>query len=467
METILAIELDGSSLRAALVGRDGAIVASAARHHRTGVEEDAATWWSLLEEVVGDLPAAAVRAIVPSGFGPSQVLVDGEGNPVRPAQCFHDGRAAAEAAELADATRGTWLEMMPSHPLARLRWVRDHDPAAFARARHVLTAKDWLVLCLTGRLAGDRIGNAWALERRGNVRALSLFRRARMDAGLVPELFDPWQPVGPCTAPGSAFDWLRGVPVLCGGPDTWCASLGVGAGQPGDAYLISGTTDAGGVLTDVAMDADGLGTQPWAAGLFRTGGPSGAGSDCVQWLADLLGQPDPASVVAVAEVADPGAPPLLFLPALAGEKAPGWSAPTRAAFAGLDHAHGPAEMARAVLEGVAFADRDLLGGLPFDRLFLGGGGARSDLWCQIRADVLGCTVIRAASEQPGITGAALVGWTGLGFHSSIAAAQTGLAAATDMFRPHQAAAMRYQRLFEGFKLLQGTAAAMGRVLGRL
>jgi len=461
VDTVLAIDLGGSSLRTALVGRDGRIVASAQRSHRVAEEADAEDWWSMLVEAVAELPQAAVKAIIATGFTRSQVLVDGEGRAVRPAQCFADTRAAAEAVELAGAARGTWVEMTAFHPAARLRWAEAHDPAAFARARTVLQPKDFLVLRLTGRRAGDRISNAWALERRGNVRALSLFRRARLDAALLPELFDPWDVVGPCTG----LAGYEGVPVMCGAMDTWCASLGAGAARPGDAYLIAGTTDAGGVLSDAPAETEGLVTMPWGIGLYHTGGPSGAGGDCLQWLAEVLGQPHASSVVALAEQAASAMAPLLFLPALSGERAPSWAAATRGSFIGLDRAHGAAEMARAVMEGVAFADRDLLGGLPFDRLFLAGGGAQSDLWCQIRADVLGCQVLRTLG-QPGLVGAALVAWAGLGVFASLPAAQAMVENAADEFRPDRTVIARYQRLFEVFKQVQTVAATLAHGLSR-
>jgi len=461
METVLAIDLGASSLRAALVGRDGQVVASAQREHRVGEEADATSWWDMLVQAVGELPAAEVQAIIPTGFTHSQVLVNEAGQPVRPAQCFSDTRATAEAARLAGITRGTWVEMNAFHPAARLRWAEAHDPAAFAHARHVLQPKDYLVLRLTGQRATDRISNAWALERRGNVRSLALFRRARLDAALLPELFDPWDVIGPCTG----LAGYAGVPVMCGANGTWCASFGAGAARPGDAYLIAGSTDAGGVLADTPTEAEGLATLPWGIGLYHTGGPSGAGGECLQWLAEVVGQPDVASVVALAEQARVAMAPLLFLPALSGERAPSWAGTTRGGFVGLDRGHGAPELARAVMEGVAFADRDLLGGLPFDRLYLGGGGARSDLWCQIRADVLGCLVLRG-SAQPGLVGAAMVAWAALGAYPSLLAAQEVLAERLDAFRPDRTVIARYQRLFEAFKQLQSAAATLAQGLSR-
>jgi xylulokinase len=462
VETVLAIDLGRSSLRAALVGRAGEVVAAARLGHRIDEEADADSWWAMLEQAVSELPAAEVRAVIVTGFTRSQVLVDAGGVPVRPAQCFADTRAAVAVGGLAGAARGTWTEMTEFHPAARLRWVQAHDPGAFARARHVLQPKDYLVLRLTGRFATDRISNAWALERRGNVRSLALFRRARLDASLLPELLDPWEVVGPCTG----LDALAGVPVMCGAMDTWCASLGAGAARAEDAYLIAGSTDAGGVLSEAPAEMEVLETLPWGSGLYHTGGRSGAGGDCLEWLAGILGQPDAAAVVALAEQASAAMAPLLFLPALSGELAPRWAAATRGAFMGLDRGHGPAEMARAVMKGVAFADRDLLGGLAFDRLFLAGGCAESDLWCQIRADVMGCHVLRTR-DDPGLVGAGLVAWAGLGAYPTLGAAQAAVVARADSFRPDPALAARYQRLFEAFSQVQAAAGALAQGLGRL
>lgn len=112
MAVVLAIDLGGGSLRAALVTDAGAITASVSAAHRTGVEADAQAWWTALVALLDALPLEDVRGDIAgvglSGFTRSQVLVDARGDPVRPAQCFADGRATGEAAALAGAAAGTW-----------------------------------------------------------------------------------------------------------------------------------------------------------------------------------------------------------------------------------------------------------------------------------------------------------------------------------------------------------------------
>jgi xylulokinase len=428
-QVVLAIDLGGTSLRAALVTADGTIAALASRPHRTEAEADPRQWWQELQDCAAELPVQNVAGIGLSGFTRSQVLVDAAGTPVRPAQCFPDGRAEAEAQQLAGEAAGTWMDMTAFHPLARLRWVARNDPDAFAKARFVLQPKDWLGMRLTGRAASDRIANSRAIDRATGSPTTAPLQRAGLDPSLLPELLDP------CELLGRVRNWpaLECLPVFTGSMDTWVATIGAGVGKAGDAYLVSGTTDAGGVLTAIPQPSPGLVTLPWGPGLFHTGGPSGAGADCAAWAGEVLGLHDAVALANLAARANADEPPI-FLPALSGTRAPHWQPGARGALLGLRRDHRPADIARAVLEGVAFADRELLGELPFSRLVISGGGARSDLWCQIRADVLERPILRAQGET-GLIGAAAIAWTGLGRFPSLGAAQRAMCRHDRLFTP--------------------------------
>jgi xylulokinase len=456
MELVLAIDLGGTSMRAGLVDADGAVQHMAAHPHRIGAEADPQDWWTVLRGLITDLrcEAADIAGIGLCGFTRSQVLVDAAGDPVRPAQCFPDGRADAEATSLTGAEAGTWTAMSAWHPLARLRWAQIHDPAAFARARSVLQPKDFLGLRLTGRAATDRSANAWALHRETGLAAADPWRRAGLDPALLPDLLDPQDQLGVVQAGP-----LAGLPVFTGSMDTWCATIGAGGVRPGGAYIVSGTTDVAGVFTTAARTAPGLVTLPWGEGLFHLGGPSQAGADCAAWAASLLGVADVPALIALASRTDCGGGPLLFLPYLTGERAPLWEPGARGVFLGLHRDHGPPSLARAVLEGVAFANRDLLSraGVAFDSVVLCGGGGRSDAWCQIRADVLGVPVLRSAIAEPGLAGAAACAWVGLGRYASLMAAQAAMAGQRQAFTPDAEHARFYGALFPHFRRLQAAA----------
>jgi xylulokinase len=249
MDAILAVDLGGTSLRAGLVNACGDLVAVAAHSHRIREEADPEDWWSVLPALIAALPCDThhVAAISLCGFTRSQVLVDAQAKAVRPAQCFPDGRAGAEAAALAGVQTGTWVDMNAWHPLARLRWAQTHDAAAFARARFVLQPKDFLGLRLTGRAASDRIANAWALDRMTGRCASAPWHRAGLDPALMPDLLDPQDRLGEVQAI-SSLRRLMSTPVFTGSMDSWCATIGAGAVRPGGAYIVSGTTDVCGVF---------------------------------------------------------------------------------------------------------------------------------------------------------------------------------------------------------------------------
>jgi xylulokinase len=466
MELVLAIDLGGTSLRAGLVDAGGAVQRIAAHPHAIAAEADPQDWWTALRGLIADLRCDKrdIAGIGLCGFTRSQILIDAAGAPVRPAQCFPDGRATAEAAALAGAEAGTWTEMSAWHPLARLRWVQTRDPAAFARARTVLQPKDFLGLRLTGRAATDRIANAWALDRATGLPATAPWRRAGLDPALLPDLLDPQDQLGAVPSGN-----LAGLPVFTGSMDTWCAAIGAGSVRAGGAYIVSGTTDVAGVFTTAPRMAPGLVTLPWGGGLFHLGGPSQAGADCAGWAATLLGVPDVAALVALAAQADGRGGPLLFLPYLTGERAPLWQPGARGVFLGLHRDHGPPALARAVLEGVAFANRDLLyrAGAPFDALVLCGGGSRSDFWCQIRADVLGVPVQRSAVAEPGLVGAAACAWVGLGRYATLAAAQAAMAGQFQVFTPDPERRRRADALFSHFQRLQAMAVPLAIDLAAL
>jgi xylulokinase len=149
--------------------------------------------------------------------------------------------------------------------------------------------------------------------------------------------------------------------------------------------------------------------------------------------------------------------PLLFLPFLQGERVPYWNADLRAAFVGLDRSHRPQDMARAVLEGVAFANREVLTraeaalGHSATEIRFGGGGSRNPAWCQIKADVCQRPVVTTGSEEPGLIGCAAVACVGTGRYASLALAQQHLVRPGRIFHPGEHQRSRYDRLFDIYR----------------
>lgn len=488
MSIVLACDLGGSSFRAALVDDNGAIRAQCAmagppsRDDRSGASEiDTEAWWSLLVEACAGLAAQApalfgsVEAVAICGVTRTQIFLDRDGRPLRPAMTWKDTRADACAQRLRAALDQAHPEsaaINAFHPLARLAWLREQEPRAFAALACLLEPKDYLNVRLTGRRASDPVSMARLLAAATPHGGRDLLATVGISAAILPEMLEPWDKVGPVVAGLPApFDRLAGRPVFCASNDTWAAVVGLGAMREGYAYNISGTTEVLGLVGREPARAEGLLTVDWR-GLFQLGGPSQTGADTVSWLLALLGR-DAASVGQEIDALLGGSrqpQPLLFLPYLQGERVPYWDPSLRGALVGLNRRHGPTDLAFAVLEGVACLNRIVLEraeaalGRAATEIRFGGGAAANPVWSQIKADLCGRPVVVASSKEPGLLGAAIIAFTGLGRFASLAEAQAALVEVAHLFEPDPARKPAYDALFALFRRAETALAPVSRDL---
>lgn len=473
MSRILAVDLGGSTLKAGLLTFEGMVESSVAIP--IGFDEDGTgrseqhpdRWWRGFTDAVEALAARSgvrgLAAVVAGGATRTQVFLDSRGRTVRSAIGFRDtraGRAAEQALQrpgVVDHPEAKHLDRF--HPLARLLWLREFDPDGWAATRMVLDPKDWLVFRLTGHAASDpisqeRLAAAFA-GGKGSIAAL-----AGIDRSVLPPLRAPHCQVGSVrTGLGGALDTLEGVPVFCGSHDTWCAVAGLGALASGCGYCISGSSEAAGLLAPRPARAKGLLTVRWGDALWQIGGPGLNGANVMDWLADLLAPGDgpPERRIMQIEPAAPAARPLLFHPYLNGERAPYWDADLRGALLGLDRGHRPADVARAVMEGVALLNREVLeraeqaAGARAKRIFLAGGGARNRAWTQLRADVVGREIVVPHEVDAGLAGCLAVARTGLGHFADVTEAARTIAHASRSVHPNPAMRDRSDALWEAFR----------------
>lgn len=465
---VLAADLGSTSIRAAVIDENGVTLARARRTDEAIVDDGARSeadpqlWWrqfvAASDEALRLAGDARIGAISVTGLTRTQVFLDAAHRPTRPAITWRDARAAGIAASLpgADdpdaASRPTAFD-----PLARIAWVRAHEPAAFASTRVVLDPKDYLGVLLTGVAATDTVTlgrfECAALGRSLAQRCAAL--------GLSPTLFAPAREPGTVIGvvqPGlpPPFGRLAGVPVVACGYDTWCNTLGAGANRAGCGYIVSGTTDVTGLVVARARPAPGLISLPWGDGLHQLGGPSQTGLDTLAWFGEGFLAGDVFAALRDLAPATPFPDDPVFLPYLAGERVPLWRADARGAFVGLARRHGADALLRAVIAGIAYANRQIFeiatanDPAAMDEVRITGGGAAFDAWCQIKADVLGRPVRRSAAAETGLLGAAITGLVGLGVVSSFAAAQDRLAAAERGFAPDPARHRAYDALYARF-----------------
>ena len=488
MGLVLACDVGGTSLKTALVDARGAFIAQAAtaspqpKQSGNASEIDPGGWWAGLIDATSTLAhadAAAfaqIEAIAICGITRTQVFIGHDGEVLRPAISLSDVRMQDRMADLVARLpeHPERAAVNAFHPLARVAWLQQDERATFDQLAAVIEPKDFLNLRLTGHVASDHVSMArLAAAAAPANNGTSLFTALGIAPSIVPALREPAAQVG-VVANGlpSPFDRLAGIPVFCGSNDTWTAVAGLNALREGVAYNISGTTEVFGVLSPRATEAEGLVTVDWR-GLHQIGGPSQTGADTVTWLFDLLGKAGGSDASARIDQLLDGRrhpQPLLFLPYLRGERVPYWDAALRGAFIGLSRDHTATDLAWAVLEGVAFLNRIVLeraeqaAGTTASEIRFGGGGAANARWCQIKADICERPVVVGRSSEPGLTGAAVIAWTGLGRFASLQDAQAQLVQIADSYTPDTMRAAKYRAQFGLFQQAEAALAPVSRGL---
>ena len=502
MRYVLGIDLGTSSLKAGLLREDGELVATTARGYpilvpRPGWAEQAPEdWWRACCEAIGALlaetriPATAILAVGVGGQMHGTVLLDQANAPLRPAIIWPDQRAAAEAAEAEAALAAR--DLLPrlgggvaaGFMLASLLWCRRHEPDLWRRAATALLPKDYLRYRLTGVVASEPSDGSGipALDLRTWQWSDEALAALDLAPQLLPSLRASDALGGTITGEAARECGLRaGTPVLCGGSDQAMAAIGAGLLRPG-TLLISIST-GGQLVTPLAAPLPapehGLRTlchaaprQSGAAGYLALTATLGAGLS-LRWLREeVFGDREDggdARLMAAAEQAPPGAAGLLFLPYLAGERAPLLDPAASGALIGLRLDHGRAHLARAALEGVAFSLRHALepmqaAGVAVTRIVLAGGLAQSPLMRAIVADVLGQAVTplgvgRTGAGAQSALGAALLAAVQAKFFASLDEACTAAVQYGTPVEPDHERAERYGTLYARYRGLYPTLKA--------
>ena len=470
---ILALDLGTTDLKAGLVTIDGRVLAQTRVTHHTSVdsrsglaEQDPEEWWRAIVGVTRELRAgspAEVIAISADGHGPSLVVVDADGLPVRPSMTWLDSRPRNEHAPLAEATGQTgWrLGITPA-----ARWVERHEPQVAGRARWYLTSWEYLALRLGGVAAETVVAGHDPLNRTGLASAgLSVERLAEpAAAGSV---------IGRLTAAAAADLGLSpGIPVVLGLVDAYASFLGAGLRRPGDAIDTGGASGGFGVYWDAPITA--AGSQTAAAplpGLFVIGGAMAATGAALDWFrTSVLGSAVTVdALLEEAGQAEPGAGGLVFLPYLAGERSPIWDPGARGAFVGLTLGHGRGHLARAIIEAAALAIRHvaepiLAAGIGVTGLRVCGGPARSDLWNQVKADVTGFPVEVPRVSETAMLGSAVLAAQAVGAYRDLPEAIGAMVHVDRRLEPRVHLRSTYDAVYEAYVSLYPSLTPANRLL---
>lgn len=432
-------------------------------------EQDPQLWLDALRPVIsGCLEAAGARAgdVAALGFVGQLdgcIAVDADCRALGPALIWMDRRAETEIADipagLVRERTGSVLD--PSHMAAKIRWLKQHRPGA-ARFHQPVS---YVVERLTGRAVFDHgLASTTMLYNLAKRRLCpELLEGFGVSAGELPEIGEASASAGGLTPAGSALTGLReGVTVAVGTGDDFAGPLGAGIVTPGTVVCSLGTAEVvGAVHPHPIIDPLNLvETHGFVSGFSFIENPGWLSGGAVTWLRNLVGFADPAALTEAAAGVPAGSGGVTFIPALNGAMAPVWQPGARGVFYGLTAHHHRGHLARAVLEGCAFAMRDVIDrlrelGVATDRVLLVGGGARSTLWAEIRAGVLDQAVERAESVDAAPMAGVLLAATAAGLEPSLAEAAARLPLPTSRTEPvasvvpaYEVAYRRYRTLFE-------------------
>lgn len=423
----LGLDVGTSSAKVVAVGRDGRRIADASTPYPTHVDEaaaeqDARQWWEAVVASARRVTAGLdIRAIAVTSQAPTLVAIDADGNPTGPALTWLDRRATAEAQRIAEIAPHSRNGADAFFGTAKLLWWAEHRPEVLERASAIVSTNGAIVRRLTGIAILD---DTTASLMQGFDEELGDFppvlRAAVPALGLLAPIVPADRVVGELLAgPAVQLGISPGIPVVAGGIDAIGSALEAGALAPGDP-LVEMTG-----FSSVTMLAVPRGTAvpgfihsrhclPGTDLLITAQVSAGAAIDWVNGLdptrdhrdaAEILGRPRPGRVTMV--------------PSLAGERTPTWNAAARGVISGIDLATDVTDLMLAVMEGNSFAlarDLDAMrdAGFAVDHLLSTGGGASSDAWLQVKADVLGVPVVRPAAGHGAAQGAAYLAARAIG-----------------------------------------------------
>ena len=497
MSYFLGIDSSTTATKALLMDASGEVraVASAEYAYETPqplwTEQHPNLWWqgtaASIRQVLAQSQAdpAAVKGVGLTGQMHGLVLLDEEGEVLRPAILWNDQRTGAECDEIRQRLgKERLIQITGNNALTgftapKILWVKNHEPQVFARVRQILLPKDYVRWKLTGEYATDKAGGAGTLlfDVRKRDWSEEVVRALGIDPAWLPPTFEGTAITGRVTPEAAEDTGLRtGTPVVGGGGDQAAAAVGTGTVVEGIVSLSLGTSGV------VFASADRPIIEPQGRlhafchavpGTWHLMGVMLSAAGSLRWYRDAL-VPDADFDTLVEPAADvpPGSDGLLFLPYLTGERTPHPDPLARGAFVGLTVRHSQRHLTRAVLEGVAFGLRDSFelmkeaGLAAITQVRITGGGAKSALWRQILADVLNSELITVNTVEGAAYGAALLAATGTGTFPDVASACTAVIHATGSTSPgaatedYEAAYPLYRALYPALRETFQAAAQM-------
>jgi len=457
---ILVLDVGTTVLKGALLEEDGTPLelaqrsltllssSSSAIHHET----DAWDWIRGIRDLCAQLELSQEKkpsAVVVSGNGPTLVPIGDNDRPLHPALLWMDRRCIEEAATISEMN-GFFVD--PTFYLPKALWFFRHAPEIYERTKFFFSCSEYVDYLLTGNAATifpteDYARYFWTEDS---------VSKLGMDWDKFPDSVPLGAHMGDTTATAKEILGVpQGVPVFAGGPDFIVSIIGTGTVGAGRACDRAGTSEGINLCSEkTTADPRLLCVRHVIDGYSNISGMVSTSGKALQWFKEITGQKDVpfAELLEGIQTIPAGSNKLIFLPYLAGERAPIWDPNARGTFVGLTMNHGRREMTRAVVESVGFAIRDIVTvmeevGLPVTDMRITGGQAKSDPWIQIKADITGKRFLLPVMKDAELSGGLCIALFGLGRYDSLAEAAEMAVQIERTFEPNRENKRIYDDLF--------------------
>lgn len=485
---LLGIDIGTSACKVAVFDREGHVAASASGDYpvyypKEGwAEQNPEEWWSAVCSAIketlkkGQIAPEEIAGVGIDGQSWSAIAIDKDGRVLTNTPIWMDTRAQSICDRLnekigADAIfQVSGNSLQPSYTTAKILWYQENMPEVYEKIDKILQSNSYIAFKLTGAVTQD-VSQGYGLhcfDMKKGIWDEEMCGKLGIPMGFLPEIVPCDQVVGTVTEQAAAESGLAvGTPVVAGGLDAACGTLGAGVIHPGETQEQGG--QAGGM--SICMDtykADPrliLGYHVVPGQWLLQGGTTGGGG-VMRWFErefadyerEKQSETGKSSLVQLNEIAEPVAPGcdgVVFLPYMAGERSPIWNPDAKGVFYGLDFSKTKGHMVRACMEGVALSLRHNLeiaeeAGAKVELLRAMGGSANSLLWTQIKSDITGKPIVVPSSDTATTLGAAILAGVGVGFYQSYEEAVSLTVKTTREHQPNRENKEIYDHTYETY-----------------
>jgi xylulokinase len=418
---------------------------------------------------VSGIPASNIRALSLATQVDGVIPIDGKGQPLHPAIIWMDRRAGAQCERVRQELEEekifqlTGLNLDATHVAPKIRWLRDEQNAIYEKAAYFLLPGSYMAYALTGELGVDysNASSTLLLDVYTKTWSASMAEAFGID-------LDRLAPLGAATAPlgklradlAESLGLSPETLVMIGCGDEHAACLGAGVTEAGLVGDIAGTAEpVCAASPEPAFDPTRLVETHCHADpdLWLLENPGFVSGGNYRWFRDQFARGETYAALDLEAASVPaGAENLTFLPSLMGAMAPTWNESARGTFAGFTLAHGRGHFVRALLEGSAYAVRDITtqmqaAGIELRELRVVGGGAKSRLWNQIKADVTGLPVNVPEITETTALGAAFLSLVGIGAYGTLSEASEQIVKIRECVDPDPATQSAYNEAYERYR----------------